>query len=274
MAGTQGAPITAPTDIARLSNRELLDEYEPPRYRIRPLFEAFAVALAVLVAVVGTSAFIYDRAEEAQKAEIREGLVRTARVASTIIDPELHKSFDSPEKQDTPEYQALDAAMYKVLKADPQIAYFYTAIMKEDGTVAFIMDPTPAPTDPNEEDTSVNLLDPYDDPNPEILEALKTQEVVTSESPYTDQWGTFVSGYVPLRDKDGKFYAVLGMDIEVSNYFARLAPIRRATTRALVAGFFVAFVSGMIVWFLRNFVRRVNERRIDLHDELRRRLPS
>lgn len=260
--------------LRQMSNQQLLEEYDPPRYRIRPLLEAVLVTLGVMAAVMGTSAFIYDRAEEAQKEEIREGLVRTARVAATIVDPALHKSFDSPEKQDTPEYQALDAAMYRVMKADPQIAYFYTAVKGADGKVYFIMDPTPAPTDPNEEDTSVDLMDEYEDPNPEILRALETQEVVTSEEPYTDQWGTFVSGYVPLRDADGKFYAVLGMDIAVTNYFKRLEPIRRATTRALVAGFFVSFFAGTIVWFLRNFVKRVNNRRIDLHRELRRRLPG
>ncbi len=274
MTDSVQVPNGADAELQALGNRQLLDEFDPPSYRIRPLLEAVLVSIGVMAAVMGTGAFIYERAEEAQKEEIREGLVRTARVASTIIDPELHKSFDDPADQDTPEYQQIDAAMLRILNADPQIAYFYTAVRGDDGKVYFILDPTPPPEDPNEEDTSVNLLDPYDDPNPEILEALDTQQVVTSKEPYTDQWGTFVSGYIPLRDADGNFYAVLGMDIEVSNYFKRLEPIRRATTRALVAGFFVSFFAGTLVWFLRNFVRRLNDRRILLHRELRRRLPG
>lgn len=264
-------PTLLPERFASLGSDELLNEFDPPQYRVHPVIEAVVVALAVMIAVMGTVGFIYTHAERAQADEIRQGLVRTARVVASLIDPELHKSFVSPEQEESPEYQAIDRIMLGVLKSDPQIAYLYTAVKKGD-EVYFILDPTPKPTDPDEEDKSVNLWDKYEDANPEILQALETKEIVTSPEPYTDEWGTFISSYVPLFDANGEFYAVLGMDIEVSEYLRRLEPIRRATTRAMVAGFFVSFMIASIVWFLRGFLMRVNARRIALHAELRRRL--
>lgn len=258
--------------LHELSNAELLNEFDPPPYRVRPLLESLGVALAVMVAIMGTVFFIYQRAEEAQKAEIRQGLVRSARLAASQIDPALHQSFQRPEDETSAAYLEIDRRFLAMLRSDPQIAYLYTAV-ERDGKVYFILDPTPAPEDPSEEDNSVHLWDEYEDPNPEILRALRSREVVTSEEPYTDEWGTFISGYVPLLDAEGQFYGVLGMDIEVSEYFRRLEPIRRATTRAMVAAFFVSFVAASVVWFLRSFLARVNRRRLQLHSELRRRLP-
>ncbi|MBU0766229.1 hypothetical protein KKF55_00350 [Patescibacteria group bacterium] len=35
----------------------------------------------------------------------------------------------------------------------------------------------------------------------------------------TDQWGTFLTGFAPIRDEDGQAVAVLGIDIEVSDFY-------------------------------------------------------
>lgn len=251
--------------------RQLLDDYAPGEYRIRPLLEAVFTFVAVMVAVATTVYFIYARALDAQKAEIREGVLRTARMVASQIDPVLHQSFTRPEDEESEAYQRIDAMMLRFLRADPKIAYVYTAVAK-DGRIHFILDPTPPPADPAAEDKSVRLMDPYEDANPEIQRALREQVVVVSDEPYTDQWGTFVSGYVPLLDAQGRFYAVLGMDLEVSEYFQRLEPIKRATVRAMVTGFFIAFLTAAAVWFLRNFIRVINDRRLALYREIRRRL--
>jgi hypothetical protein len=252
---------------------ELLEQYAPAEYRIRPLTEALIVFAGVMVAVVTTVYFIYARALDAQKAEIRDGLARTAHVVASQIDATDHRRFLAPEDEQLPEYQRMDAMMLRFLRADPKIAYLYTAIEK-DGKVHFILDPTPAPTDPNEEDKSVTLMDEYEDANPEILRALRERTVVVSEEPYTDAWGTFVSGYVPLVDAQGEFFAVLGMDLEVSEYFNRLEPIKRATVRAMVTGFFIAFLTAAAVWFLRNFILVLNRRRLALYREIRERVAA
>jgi hypothetical protein len=110
----------------------------------------------------------------------------------------------------------------------------------------------------------------YDDAsgNAAFLRAFETQKPTTSDEPYSDEFGRFISGYVPLLDAKGQFYGVLGMDIDIKDYEGRLAPIRRATTRAFVAGFFVAFLMAAAVWFLRNFISVLNAKRLRVFEML------
>lgn len=253
------------TPLARL-----LDEHAPIKYRVRPLAEALLVLVAVLVATFSTVYFIYAHALDAQKGEIRQGLLRTANIIATLIDPDLHRTFDDPEDESSAAYIGAEDILMRVAQSDPTIAFIYTAV-ERDGEVRFVLDPTPAPA-AGEEDTRVALLEAYPDPSAEILRALRERVVVVSEEPYTDQWGSFVSAYVPLFDSRGEFVAVVGVDIDATEYFSRLAPIRRATVRALVTAFFIAFLTASAVWFLRNFIGVLNARRIALYDDFRRRV--
>ncbi|WP_395787315.1 hypothetical protein [Aquimonas sp.] len=246
----------------------LLAEHAPGTYRIRPLLEALIVFVALMLATFITVGFIYQRALVAQKQEIRQGLLRTANVLSTLVDADLHRRFDSAEQESAPEFIAQEQMLIRARKADPQIAFLYTAVLKGDA-VLFVLDATPQPAE-GEDDTRVALLEPYPDPPAEIVTALREQTTTASDEPYTDEWGTFVSAYVPLLDEAGQFYAVLGLDLDVSDYLDRLEPIERATQRALVTAFFIAFLTAAAVWFLRRFILELHRRRNALYADLRR----
>lgn len=235
---------------------------KPANYRIRPLLEAISVGLVIVIAIFSTTYFIYVRALAAQEGEIRQGLLRTAHVAASIVDPVSHQSFRHADDEAGAAYQAALAPLMRMRESDPQIAYLYTAVKIGD-QYHFIFDTTPAPTSENEVDSTVAVMEVYKDAlgNKAFLRAFDTKKPTTSDEPYKDQYGVFISGYVPLKDAQGDFYGVLGMDIDVKDYEARLAPIRRATIRALIAGFFVAFLMGSAVWFLRNFILILNEKR-------------
>lgn len=250
-------------------------DLEPVAYRIFPLREAIAVGVVVFLAIFFTTYFIYARAIEAQKSEIRQSLLRTASVVRTLVDPEQHRQFTKPEDEFTTAYQQALAPLIAAKNADPQITYLYTALLGDDGKVYFIYDVTPTPTDPKIEDTSVAVMEEYTDAsqNPQIMQALKEQITVISHEFYVDQWckDGCISGYVPLFDAENRFYGVLGLDIQSPDYFARLQPIRRATARAMVTGFFVAFITGSMIWFLRRFILVVNQRRFALYERAVRR---
>lgn len=245
------------------------EDLKPVEYRIRPLAEAIVVGSIVFMAIFFTTYFIYARAIEAQKSEIRQSLLRTASVVRTLIKPEEHRQFTRPEDEATAAYQNALAPLIRAKQADPQITYLYTAILGEDDKVYFIYDVTPTPTDPTVEDTSVAVMEEYEEApqNPEIMTALREQSTVVSEEFYFDQWckDGCISGYVPLTDENGEFYGVLGLDIQSPEYFMRLEPIKRATVRAMVTGFFIAFIAASMIWFLRNFILIINERRFKLY---------
>ncbi len=233
-------------------------------YRFNPLSEAIAVFVIIFTAIFFVSYFIYVRAIEAQEDEIKESLTLSAGVIKSFIDVDLHKTFTTAESEYTEPYQSQIEPLARILDAGLSIAFVYTAILQDD-KVYFILDATPeGDADGDGIEDSVAVMEEYEDPPPDLINALKTQQEITSGKPYSDQWGTFVSGYTPLLDSAGEFVAVLGVDLEKSNYFARLEPIKRATVRAMVAGFFIAYLIGSVVWFLRNFAAQLSRLRTNL----------
>jgi len=247
--------------------RQLLEAHAPTRHTARPVVEAACVFLGLLAVTFTTIYFIYVQALAAQQGEIRQGLLRIGSIVASQVDPELHKTFIHPDLEHSPAYIEAEARLMRIRFSDPTIAYIWTAI-RRDGQVYFVLDPTPPPA-PGQPDNRVALLEVYPDPPREMLEAFDVQASVTSSAPYTDQWGTFLSAYVPLRDSDGAFVALVGVDIDVSEYLRRLVPIKRATTRALVTAFFIAFLAASVVWFLRRFILELTARRMALYEEFK-----
>ncbi|MCL2185943.1 MAG: methyl-accepting chemotaxis protein [Treponema sp.] len=59
------------------------------------------------------------------------------------------------------------------------------------------------------------LLKKYDDPPAEIMEAWTSGNFTITKEPYTDKWGTFVSGFYPIINA-GRTTGVLGLDLNVT----------------------------------------------------------
>ena len=231
-------------------------------YHIKPLLEAFIVGTVIFTIIFTTSYFIYVHAINAQKGEIREGLLRTAEVIATTLDGDLHKSFVDRSQESSPEYKQFIAPLEEVLSRDDSIVFIYTTILRSDGKVYFVVDPTPEGDSDNDGiDDKSHIYEHYAEASPALTTALRDRRPVPTEEPYTDRWGRFMSAYVPFNDKAGSFVGVLGIDITAENYFSRLAPMKRATVRAMVSGFLVSFLVGSLVWFMRNFSLIINRRR-------------
>lgn len=246
---------------------DLTDPFVTAEYRFHPLAEAAGIGVLVCAVILLTTFFIYHHAVNAQRGEIQQGLLRTAAVLSTFVDCDQHPLFVSPEQEASDAYREAIAPFQRALRADGTIANVYTAVLK-DGKVYLVLDPMPAgDADGDGVDDKGHIMQEYSEATPEILRALTDQTVVTTGEPYRDRWGAFVSGYVPLYDSRNSFVGILGVDIRADDYITRLAPIRRATLRAMVAGFFIAFLVSAMVWFLRNFSKVINRSRLRIHAE-------
>lgn len=233
-------------------------------YRFRPLTEAVVVGLAFFAAIFVTTFFIYHHALQAQKGEIREGLVRTGEVLANFIDSEQHNDFRSQDQKTSAAYLQAVEPLRKTIEADDTIPFAYTTILKND-KVYFVLDPVPA-----DSPDAVGIMEEYVDASAELKEALRDNRITTSQEPYTDEWGSFISGHIPLTDAEGNAVGVLSIDIDATAYFERLAPIKRATIRAMVTAFFISYLIAALVWFMRNFSAVINNKRIRLVRNLQR----
>ncbi|NTU54163.1 MAG: chemotaxis protein [Chlorobiaceae bacterium] len=239
-----------------------------PSYGFRPFLEALVIGIAVFAAISLTTTFIYKYTLDALKGEIREGLARTASVIAPSINGDLHRQFHSREQETSPEYARALVPLSNALRTDKSIAYVYTVVLR-DGKVYFVLDPTPPGilNDDGLEEKS-HIMQEYADAPAELLLAIRRQKTVTSKEPYQDAWGSFMSGFAPFYDSTGRFVGIVAVEIKADNYYARLEPVKRATVRAVVTGFFTAFTIASLVWFMRNFSRVINSSRSQIYADL------
>lgn len=242
-----------------MQSQESTDALQIGRTR-RPAVPAWLhgalVAAVVATAILAITAIIYTRAESALIGEIHSGLLRTASIAARALDPAVHGRFTAATDEDTPEYQQAIGPLREILEADGNVAFAYTAVLRED-RVYFVLDGTPPPA-PGEEDTTVDVFEEYAPPPPDLLAALRGARPMVS-APYTDQWGTFISAYQPFTGPAGELVGVVGIDLKLDNYRRRLEPIRDASVLAAALGVLVALLMGGAVWINRRTDRNSRE---------------
>ena len=195
---------------------------------MRPWRDAVCGGFVLLIGTTLTCAVLYWRAEHASFRGLQEDLVRTAQITAALVDVAAHARITDPSQETTPEYQAAVAPLARVQHAVPQIRYAYTCVLRDD-RVHFVLDPTPAgDANGDGQDDKSHVMDPYDEANAEMHAALRGGVACADEALNTDRWGTFLSGYAPFRDPDGRVAGIVGIDVEVEEYVGRLAEMREA----------------------------------------------
>ncbi|MFV5697967.1 hypothetical protein ACM55H_06320 [Flavobacterium sp. ZT3R17] len=111
-----------------------------------------------------------------------------------------------------PQYQDLKNTLKEVIKINPKasFAYLYT---QKNGKIYFIVDSEP--------ETSKNYSPPgqeYTEADEPTYQAFNDGKDIITE-PSSDRWGTWVSAYIPIKDKiTGKTIAVYGMDFDAKSW--------------------------------------------------------
>ena len=243
------------------------------RYMIYPVAEGvFLAALALLLTAI-TAFFIYHHAMKAIEVEIKDGLLRTAAGIAACMDGDELATFDSPEKKDLSAYQKTIKFLQKARIATKHCTYLYVNRMVGD-KVFFVVDPTPIdengkPLFSDEKNLEPSVpMTPYPDASQELIKALTEKKSVVSAEPYTDEWGTFYSAFIPIYDKNKKMVGTLGADLKINDMIARLEPIVDATKRAFFVSVILAMLCGTLIWFTRRFSLQLNESRISIMDSL------
>ncbi len=194
------------------------------------------LALALwLVASIGTgvTGFITSQiALDRQLANLRSELLLTAGAAAQLVHPADLDGFRQREDAQTPAYQREIAALRQLKAANPDVRFLYAMRNRADSAktqvVEFILDTQIA------EDANHNgVIDPDEEPawpgkpystkaSPRMLDGFANP--VCDDEPNSDQWGTVLSGYAPIRRADGSCAGLIGVDIDAS----RIDALRRS----------------------------------------------
>ncbi len=215
-----------------------------------PVLAGVCATLVLIISSLISTMGVRVSAREAIDLEVHENLTRLAAMAAATIDAQGHQTLTDPEQEDSALYGRLNGPLRSAIRRTEGVRFVYT--LRADGDdLVFVLDGTPrGDADGDGVEDHSFLMDVYEDPDPAAWEAIETNACVTSVEPYTDLWGTFLSGYSPIRLDDGTVEGVVGVDVSVDQYQARLASVDRAAAWALVPGLLLSIATGFGVWWV------------------------
>ncbi len=206
--------------------------------------------------------FFYSKAHYVQRDNLRSRLIGIAATGALMIDGDLHDTLREPSDADTPAFRQLRAILTRIKNANPGITYIYT--MRRTGdpmTFQFVID------EAEEEDINGNGLigpgevsaeigEPYDASTyPELRAAYEGPRA--DRRLQSDQWGTWLSGYAPIFNRDLEVSGVLGIDMAAEDVKSEESTLLYTALLifALAAGGSV--LAGTLL--ARHFTRPINE---------------
>lgn len=234
---------------------------EGGRLIVRPLLHGLLVTVVLFGTAWASIALVYRKAREVHTAQVHAGLKRTALAAAATLDGDLHRTFVDRSQEGSAEYARAIKPLRRILETVDGVRYVYTVILRDDN-VYFVLDATP-PGDANGDglvDHS-GIMDPYQDADPAMLAALRAGRATTTDRPFADAWGTFLTGYAPFFDSAGEQVGVVGVDIPVDEYYQRLASVRRTAYWGFLPATIVSLAAGSVVFLLRRAKLRAERER-------------
>ena len=225
-------------------------ENQSPR-RLNPRLNGLLAGLVLLLATGAMLLNFHLTMTRQANDSMRNSLRRAALACALTVDPLVHGSLTESGQEGSPPYVKACDLLQKAkdeMEGPEKFRFVYTCVMR-GGTVHFILDPTPAgDADGDGVDDKAHLMQPYPEAGPELITTLTTGEATVDERPYSDQWGTFLSGYAPITDASGKLVAAAGVGMDLAFYQGEIREIRLATLAAALGALVVSLIAGYGVW--------------------------
>jgi GAF domain-containing protein len=226
---------------------------------LRTRLAAVLVALAAIFAAAVSSVIYVDF-----KNELRSNLRHRLENITTLAS--LQQNGDEllqVQAQGDEFFNKIQDRNAGIKRSDSDLIFVYT-LRKDSQGIYFVVD---ARVSPDEEDIS-NFGDRYEEPSDTLVANFNTMtKTIVEPEIYTDEFGSFLSGYAPIYDANGQRVGVLGVDISADTivaqerqYLIRLILIFLASLPVVVIGgvIFAAYLAKPIV-NLRDMANKISQ---------------
>ena len=227
---------------------------------IRAFLESFRVRVTLILVlgmffmVLTTGLVVRQFALRAQLEQLRGNLKVLANAVALTLDPEMVRAIPlNREGVHTDAYRTVSDRLVTIKQENPLIGFIYIMTRTDQAKfLQFVADADPFIVRKGK--LTAYPGDKYDaSPFPKMFDAF-TNPAVDQEI-NEDAWGQLLSGYAPIRDREGKTVAILGVDIMASDIYAAQRAINRRIFWVLSAGTLLSLVLGL--WFSMNVTRPV-----------------
>lgn len=212
------------------------------RQRIRR--ESVLLAAMIFGVAAVALSFNYWSATRLLRHEVRASLSHLVSIAASQMDPALVSAITRPEQTGDSDYRRASEPLLKLRRLVPEIYYAYVFITTPEG-LRFTIDSTYYIQNQSASASAVSVGDLYVDPSPDALEAARTGAITISSRPYTDDFGSFMSGFAPIRDSKGGLVGFVGIDFSLAQLQRKQLPLRLTYLLGLLgsAGFSILAAS-------------------------------
>ncbi len=155
--------------------------------------------------VLGFSFVIYSK--QLQMENIRNSAMNLAASAALLVDGDSYASIKS---ENDPIYKQ-QVAHLKLLQKNTGLKFVYTLAESPNGKTRFILD-----SGEGEDHSPLNSEYDYMDE----MKLAFAGTVNADNKIYTDQWGSQLSGYAPIKDHTGKVVGIACVDVDANDIYA------------------------------------------------------
>ena len=195
----------------------------------------FSHFFAILLISGSVGVYFYTSAMNNLMSQLRASLMKSAAIVSVMVDARSLDEITTRKDVELPAYQDCLRKLRALRKTNRDIAYLY--IMRREGErVFFVVD----------SDDSTNQALPgreYEKKPKELLEGFVRPSA--DKKITTDEWGSFLSGYAPLKNGGGKY--LVGLDMRSDEVRFKMRQIRLAAVIPFVGSLFLALVFSRIL---------------------------
>jgi methyl-accepting chemotaxis protein len=171
-----------------------------------------ALCVFLLAAVVLVTAVAYYRFYVFMLESSRDRLMAIVSLAASGINGDDHALLRNPEDEQSDHFSGMKTLL-KAIRDTSGVRFVYTLRKNADGQVVFVVDAE------EDEELVSHLGDVYEDAPSSLVKYIDSKTTAfTEEDFYTDEWGTFLSGFAPIRTADGKIDAFLGVDLPLAGF--------------------------------------------------------
>jgi HAMP domain-containing protein len=217
-------------------------------------------SFVVLILVVSSLTFFYTFSEtkSALKELTQDELQALAAVtASQLSGADADAMSALKEGDETqPVFVVLRDKLKAIRASHSDIKYVYT-MRRTDGGVVFLVDADHG----NKEDPGAAIGEQYEGTKGELLKGFSEPSV--DEDFTSDKWGTFLSGYAPIRNSQGAIIGLIGIDMASDRVIEKQEFIGTTiyyvmAVAIVLAGFFILLFSKTIIKDIHELNRVAN----------------
>lgn len=186
--------------------------------------------LAIVLVSGSIGSFFYLNAHDSVLRQLQERLQSSAALISRTFDAEKLADITGPSDTAKPSYQQTLKELRMFRRMNRDIAYLY--IMRKSGDKVYFV------VDSDETDRQAQPGKEYEGAPPSLFNGFTGLSV--DDRIYTDEWGSFLSGYSPILNGMGEY--LLGMDMRADEVERKFHILRISGILSLFASVVLAFL--------------------------------